>query len=457
MAQVQITAVSTERWQSYSSQRSRRGWSCRGEFERRGNHRRGTIAAGPYRRTVARETIAAGAIAGGAIAEDVIATLDTVESAADVVTLTPARRPEAFQSRNHDRMRVQQLTAFSSWFHIGTLVARIIDMARQRDYGQRRYVIAPPSAAYTCNRSTIGCSDSVGVGDTRVERSDLRDASGTPLDQRCNRSRRPRTPCAREQRHGSPFVEQRKRFVNRMRCIDTAAPAARRFDAFRTGICSGELGARHVGRSFFGLRALDRREYEIHRRVPEAAMNQAPSTSPVLVSSGPRDGRDPMMAACSGHARTDTTPSPTRRQRCTAGSAAATDRRCRRVHGNSDHHDLRGRAKLYLQGRDLVEKLRFTDGNSYFHQAVEKDPDFALAWLAAANSSATATEFFEELKKAVAASSKVSEGEQHVIMGADAGARAEPAAVEEHYTKLVAMYPDDARAHNLLGTYYFGR
>src|SRR5262245_33112372 len=34
--------------------------------------------------------------------------------------------------------------------------------------------------------------------------------------------------------------------------------------------------------------------------------------------------------------------------------------------------------KLYLQGRDLVEKIRFTDGNKYFHQAVEKDPDFAL-------------------------------------------------------------------------------
>jgi len=44
---------------------------------------------------------------------------------------------------------------------------------------------------------------------------------------------------------------------------------------------------------------------------------------------------------------------------------------------------------LYLQGRDLVEKIRFTDGNKYFHQALEKDPDFALAWLAAANSSAT--------------------------------------------------------------------
>lgn len=111
---------------------------------------------------------------------------------------------------------------------------------------------------------------------------------------------------------------------------------------------------------------------------------------------------------------------------------------------------------LYLQGRDLVEKIRFTDGNKYFHQALEKDPDFALAWLAAANSSATAKEFFDEMKKAVELSAKASEGEQHMIRGADAGARSDPAGQLDHYTQLVAMFPEDARALNLLGGYYFG-
>ena len=113
--------------------------------------------------------------------------------------------------------------------------------------------------------------------------------------------------------------------------------------------------------------------------------------------------------------------------------------------------------KLYLQGRDLVEKLRVTDGNAYFRQAVGKDPDFALAWLAAANSSATASEFFDGIGKAVAASARVSEGEQHMILAADAGARAEPASVEEHLTRLVALFPEDARAQSLLATMYFGR
>src|SRR5262245_10501418 len=112
--------------------------------------------------------------------------------------------------------------------------------------------------------------------------------------------------------------------------------------------------------------------------------------------------------------------------------------------------------KLYLQGRDLVEKIRFTDGNKFFHQAVEKDPDFALAWLAAANSSATAKDFFDELKKAVETSSKASEGERHMILAADAGAKSDPAAQLDHLTKLAAMFPDDARVLNLLGGYYFG-
>jgi tetratricopeptide (TPR) repeat protein len=112
--------------------------------------------------------------------------------------------------------------------------------------------------------------------------------------------------------------------------------------------------------------------------------------------------------------------------------------------------------QLYLQGRDLVEKIRFTDGNKYFHQAVEKDPDFALAWLAAANSSATAKEFFDGLKKAVETSSKASEGEQHMIQAADAGAKSDPAGQLDHLTKLVATFPDDARALNLLAGYHFG-
>src|SRR4029453_14155469 len=37
--------------------------------------------------------------------------------------------------------------------------------------------------------------------------------------------------------------------------------------------------------------------------------------------------------------------------------------------------------KLYLDGRDLLEKLRATDARRLFEQAVAKDPNFALAYV----------------------------------------------------------------------------
>jgi tetratricopeptide (TPR) repeat protein len=112
---------------------------------------------------------------------------------------------------------------------------------------------------------------------------------------------------------------------------------------------------------------------------------------------------------------------------------------------------------LYLQGRDLVEKLRATDSRKFFEQAVAKDPDFALARLGLANSAGTAKEFFDGVREAVARADKVSEGERLMILGLDAGARGKPALQREQYEKLVAAFPEDERAHNLLGVHFFGQ
>jgi tetratricopeptide (TPR) repeat protein len=111
---------------------------------------------------------------------------------------------------------------------------------------------------------------------------------------------------------------------------------------------------------------------------------------------------------------------------------------------------------LYLKGRDRVEKLKVTDGNALFRSAVEKDPGFALGWLGIAGSAATASEFFDALGKAVEAAPKASEGERHLILATEAGARSRPADQLEHLTKLVEAFPDDPRVHNQLGAYWFG-
>jgi tetratricopeptide (TPR) repeat protein len=113
--------------------------------------------------------------------------------------------------------------------------------------------------------------------------------------------------------------------------------------------------------------------------------------------------------------------------------------------------------ELYLQGRDLTEKLRFTDSRRYFLDAVAADDSFALAHLALANSAPTTNEFFESLQRAVALSADVSEGERHMILAVDAGARGDPSARETHLLQLVEGYPQDEWGHMLLGNFYLNR
>jgi tetratricopeptide (TPR) repeat protein len=118
---------------------------------------------------------------------------------------------------------------------------------------------------------------------------------------------------------------------------------------------------------------------------------------------------------------------------------------------SSDAHEL------YIDGRTQVENLRFAEGRRLFEQALEKDPEFALAHLAMANNATSAQGFFDHLRQAVALADGVSEGERHMILGADAGARGDLAAQYDHYSALVEAFPEDERVQTLLGVYHFGQ
>jgi tetratricopeptide (TPR) repeat protein len=113
--------------------------------------------------------------------------------------------------------------------------------------------------------------------------------------------------------------------------------------------------------------------------------------------------------------------------------------------------------KLYLEGRDLAEKLRATDARRLYEQAVAKDSNFALGYLGLANTSGTTKEFIDATTRAAALAGQVSEGERHMILGLEATMKGDPAGVLTHYTDLVRLFPNDERAHNLLGALYFGR
>jgi tetratricopeptide (TPR) repeat protein len=111
----------------------------------------------------------------------------------------------------------------------------------------------------------------------------------------------------------------------------------------------------------------------------------------------------------------------------------------------------------YLKGRTLGENLRAHDSREVLKRAVEKDPGFALAHYSLALNSPTAKEFFEHLKQAVALAGKASDGERLMILGLEAGANADTDKQRGYYQQLVGAYPQDERAHFLLGGNYFGQ
>lgn len=110
----------------------------------------------------------------------------------------------------------------------------------------------------------------------------------------------------------------------------------------------------------------------------------------------------------------------------------------------------------YLKGRDLAEKLRIQDSMQYFQKAIEADPNFAVAYLNLAFAEPSARAFIEDVNKAAALSGRVSKGEKLWILAVQAGANGFPARQGDYFETLVEAYPNDERAHNLLGTYHFG-
>lgn len=111
----------------------------------------------------------------------------------------------------------------------------------------------------------------------------------------------------------------------------------------------------------------------------------------------------------------------------------------------------------YLKGRDLFDKLQAQESMQYFKNAIEEDPDFAVAYLNLSFTVPSAKEFFENLNKAVSLADKVSEGEKLWIKGVEAGVNGFPMKQRDYFEMLIKKYPNDERAYNLLGGNFFGQ
>lgn len=112
---------------------------------------------------------------------------------------------------------------------------------------------------------------------------------------------------------------------------------------------------------------------------------------------------------------------------------------------------------LYLEGREMIEALQVADAYERFARATEIDPDFALAWMAAATAAPSTPEFFSCLRRAVAAIDHASDGERMLITAFEAGVNGEPDVQLAELEHLATAYPGDERAHSALADHFFAQ
>jgi len=116
------------------------------------------------------------------------------------------------------------------------------------------------------------------------------------------------------------------------------------------------------------------------------------------------------------------------------------------------------KARQYFEeGRDLAERLRQPEAHEKFQQAVAEDSQFALGYLALAQTSPSPKEFFANFDRAKSLAEHASEGERLMIQAVEAATNGDPTLQGEYLSRLVALYPNDERVYDQLGNYYFAQ
>ena len=112
---------------------------------------------------------------------------------------------------------------------------------------------------------------------------------------------------------------------------------------------------------------------------------------------------------------------------------------------------------LYMQGRDLLDDLKFVEANDLFRQAVAADDSFAMAHYQAAITAQTNAEFFAAIGKASEQAANASDGEQLYIKALQAAADNDQATQRAALEELMGLYPKDERTHMTYGNFLVGQ
>lgn len=113
--------------------------------------------------------------------------------------------------------------------------------------------------------------------------------------------------------------------------------------------------------------------------------------------------------------------------------------------------------KLFLEGRELFDDIRFDEAREHFSKAIEADPDFALAHLNLSFTATSTAEFQKHFDKAVALAVNASEGERLFIEANQENIDNNAVKAVELCEQLVQKFPYDKRVHQTMGFFYMGQ
>lgn len=111
---------------------------------------------------------------------------------------------------------------------------------------------------------------------------------------------------------------------------------------------------------------------------------------------------------------------------------------------------------LFTEGRELFDNIRFDEARNIFDEALQKDPNFAMANVYRAMTATTDADFVRHLSKAVDAKNEVSDGERLLIESVNANAKNQPMKALGYLKEAKELYPQDKRIHHMLGIAYQG-
>ena len=137
---------------------------------------------------------------------------------------------------------------------------------------------------------------------------------------------------------------------------------------------------------------------------------------------------------------------------------------CSSIGGSKDEVPITTKSdearKIFMEGRQMFENIRWDEARELFSRAIENDPDFAMAHLYRGFTyiGSSAMDLQNNLQHAVDLAPKVSEGERLMIEAENAFfIENNPVKGIELFEQLVQKFPKDKRAHDDLGTVYYFR